>query len=100
MKSEEKYLITPYYKDMTCYTTLDQYIIKIRYWKEGECGYAPCYIEEEHLYDNYPEKKITKEQIEKYLFSTKEDAINKLKEYLKELIEEYESRVENLKNMI
>lgn len=100
MKSEERYLITKYYRDMTCFTTLDEYIEKVRYWKEGECGMAPCYIEEKYLYGNYDETRITKEEIERYLFLTKEEAINRLKEYLIELLNEYELKINYIKKII
>ena len=72
-----------------------------KYYKEGECIMAPCYLEAKHIYDeHYPEIKITKENAELLLYDSEDDAVKKLKIMLEELIPEYERRINNIKKYI
>jgi hypothetical protein len=102
MKSQIKWLIPKYYKDLPTFNSnifdLKKYIEKVYYYKEGECGMAPCYLEDKHIFDeHYPEIRITKEDAELLLFDSEKEAIEKLKIMLKELIPEYGRRINNIK---
>lgn len=105
MKSEIKWLIPKYYKDLPSFNSknfdLEQYIEKVYYYKKGECGMAPCYLEDKHIYDeHYPEIRITEEDAELLLCNSKIKAIEKLKIMLKEFIPEYQRRIKNIRKYI
>jgi len=105
MKSQIKWLIPKYYKDLPSFDNstfdLKQYIEKVHYYKEGECCMAPCYLEAKNIYDeHYSEIEITKENAELLLCDSEDEAVAKLKIMLQELIPEYKRRINNIRKYI
>ena len=100
MKSEIKYLVNPRIKEITHIGDIKEYVKKVHFYKEGECGYGCCYIEDKYFWGkNPPIYEVNEDKIKPFLFYTEEEAIAKVKLTLEEMILEYEKIIDNFKKM-